>query len=298
MGISKCVAGVVGTALVLACSPGMILGWNQSTHQTMAWILKVELGGLTADDRHASWPDRPPAKDGMGIQYLDEEYAELSTDGWGDSGHGYFNQSVIAPFGEAPDNAQGFFDKSNEPVTRDEVFRAIDSYMAFDISREEAIDLVIAFNGDMTKTASIRLLRGLHFLQDMGDPLHTYDKITCQLVHKDYENWMELNWRTSFTKPNSNGGTYTFEDEFRRGVRDAKNGNYSWPGNVTQGDRDGLAKALSKGASDLFWSIFRVGSSDCYTYDDTSEIKWNTAQCLYWTGRFSALYLKGSTILP
>lgn len=279
-------AAVTGTVLALFVSTPSG-AWTMTDHERMAGILQQKLSCLSGVVvQHSSWADRANSKDG-GVTYLDEEITNCLwvKQGYGDLSHAYYNVSSIG-IGCAPDNAKGFFAHSADAVSKDEATRALNAYL-FDnsLSKAEAVDVVSAylFGG----ASPLRLLRGVHFIEDLGVIFHTefgglvYGLSCQQKGHAAYESWVTQNWASlNLSKMFGDGVSYQV----------------SYNGPSKSLSKDQLAKdlaAITDGNKD---KIMGSDSGCAAGYQQWKNNPAATQLLMYSVGKYAAAYVRGSSL--
>lgn len=250
------------TALCDAC--GGTQTCSAGIHEQMAQILKDKrscLQNTGFDPLQAGWADTKYSHDDYGDVYVDEEYECGWSTGWdgsdcyGDTAHGHF---VSWPYGCAADNVQGFYGTAYN---------------------KGAVD------------GACYLARGLHFLQDVANPFHSYKVAYCQDNgnHGAYEGWVAANWESKPFKSNYiNGINYQAQYNLPRSSATKKD----------------LCRSLAEN-SRAYISYLVTPSGwpypsgvHCNRLWDKSENEWATCQVAYYAGSYSSAYIKGSKTCP
>ncbi len=230
-------------ACVLFLAVGSAQAWTSNTgvHEWMTQILIDKLPCLTYSDSNfnvtdSGWADTPAATDG-GTVYVDEENKDWNSGNWipGDLAHAYF---PLPPQGKADQNAEGFWHNVNAPWQM---------YL---------------------------LARGLHFLQDVGNPFHSYNQVFCQAYHGAYEGWVHTNW-------NKVWGYNSFADAYKAGVDFQLS--YDSPSKYEA--KDQLTRDLAALSRDQMQYICSMGPQW------TNNI-WATMNLMVLTGEYNAAYVR------
>lgn len=236
------------TALCDGC--GGVKTCAGASHEQMAQTVMNNLSCLrdnTFNALDAGWADTSYSKDGSGVTYESEEYKCVwNTNCYGDRAHMYDD---LWPYGCAEVNALGFFNRHN--------------YRGW-------------YWGGYV------LARGLHFVQDAGNPYHTSDSIpwtSCQPQdHAPYEGWVNSNWVN-----------YGFRSQYEGGV--TYQISYSWPSKTTA--KDQLLKNLAATSRQYWDDVTNKRCADLWTTN-----RWATSDLMWYAGAYSAAYVRGGQTCP
>lgn len=132
----------------------------------------------------------------------------------------------------------------------------------------------VAWYDGYDKYYGYALARGAHFIQDMGVVFHTYGQVFCQASHGAYESWVWSNWDGQ-----------SFGSSFTQGM------NYQLSNNSPSKSQD-----KAQLTRDLASTSRQYMTWICNNGPVWSNNTWATRSLMYYTGKYTAAYVRGNGI--